>query len=120
MADLTFVLDCNELDRAATFWSAALDYREDFRGEPYAVLLPRAGPGSVLVLQQVTEPKQGKNRMHMDLHVDAVEPEVERLLTLGATPVGDGVHEEQPFRWQIMADPDGNEFCVCAPLRVGA
>jgi predicted enzyme related to lactoylglutathione lyase len=109
------ILDCNDLEREAEFWAGALRYREVYRGEPYLVLMPEDGDGSglVLQLQRVPEPKSGKNRLHLDLHVDAVEPEVDRLVGLGARPLADPT-EESGFRWRVMADPEGNEFCVCA------
>jgi predicted enzyme related to lactoylglutathione lyase len=109
------ILDCNDLEREAEFWAGALRYREVYRGEPYLVLMPEDGDGSglVLQLQRVPEPKSGKNRLHLDLHVDAAEPEVDRLVGLGARPLADPT-EESGFRWRVMADPEGNEFCVCA------
>ena len=112
---VVLILDCNDLDRVAEFWAVALDYQQVYRDEPYLVLMPAKGDGSglVLQLQRVPEPKSGKNRLHLDLHVDAVEPEVERLVSLGARPLQDPV-EETGFRWRVMADPEGNEFCVCA------
>jgi predicted enzyme related to lactoylglutathione lyase len=115
MASVVLILDCNDLERTAAFWAAALRYREAYRSEPYLVLMPGEGDGSglVLQLQRVPEPKTGKNRLHLDLHVDEVEPEVERLAALGAQPVSD-VARESGFRWRVMADPEGNEFCICA------
>jgi predicted enzyme related to lactoylglutathione lyase len=112
---VVLILDCNDLDREAEFWSAALRYREVYRGEPYLVLMPEDddGSGLVLQLQRVPEQKSGKNRLHLDLHVDAVEPEVERLVRLGARPLRDPT-VESGFRWRVLADPEGNEFCVCA------
>ncbi len=46
---VVLILDCNDLDREAEFWSAALRYREVYRGEPYLVLMPEEGDGSGLV-----------------------------------------------------------------------
>jgi predicted enzyme related to lactoylglutathione lyase len=112
---VVLILDCNDLDREAEFWSEALGYREMYRDEPYLVLMPREGDGSglVLQLQRVPEPKSGKNRLHLDLHVAAVEPEVDRLVKLGARSLRDPT-VESGFRWRVMADPEGNEFCICA------
>jgi predicted enzyme related to lactoylglutathione lyase len=112
---VVLILDCNDLDREAEFWAAALRYREVYRDEPYLVLMPHDGDGSglVLQLQRVPEPKSGKNRLHLDLHVDAVEPEFDRLVGLGAQPLGDPT-VESGYRWRVMADPEGNEFCICA------
>ena len=112
---VVLILDCNDLEGEAEFWSAALRYREVHRVDPYLVLMPEEGDGSglVLQLQRVPEPKSGKNRLHLDLHVDALAPEVARLEALGASRLGDDVSREGEFCWQVMADPEGNEFCVC-------
>jgi predicted enzyme related to lactoylglutathione lyase len=65
-------------------------------------------------LQRVPEGKQGKNRMHLDIETADVDGEVERLLALGATRAPtDSEHEEHGMRWVVLADPEGNEFCVC-------
>jgi hypothetical protein len=71
-----------------------------------------------VILQGVPEPKQGKARVHFDLRVDDVSAEVERLEQLGARRVDVGQGDD--VAWVPMADPEGNEFCVCpgAPLDV--
>jgi predicted enzyme related to lactoylglutathione lyase len=67
-------------------------------------------------LQRVAEPKTGKNRMHLDLRVPALEPELARLAALGATVLTPEPIDEDVVHWVVMADPDGNEFCVrCQP-----
>ncbi|MGH3466128.1 MAG: VOC family protein, partial [Thermocrispum sp.] len=60
----------------------------------------------------VPEKKTVKNRVHLDLHfgADHIEEEAGRLEGLGASRIGRG--EEGPSRWIVMADPEGNEFCV--------
>jgi predicted enzyme related to lactoylglutathione lyase len=65
-------------------------------------------------LQRVPEPKQGKNQMHLDLRVEDLPAEVERLARLGARQLS-GELTERCFRWVILADPEGNEFCVFVP-----
>ena len=65
-----------------------------------------------LLLQAVTEPKPGKNRLHFDLHPPDVDGEVARLVALGATR-GNEI-DEFGTRWVVMTDPEGNEFCVCS------
>jgi len=69
------------------------------------------GAGPELALQRVPEPKLGKNRMHIDLHVEDVDREVARLIALGATRRS-GELVEVGFRWVVLGDPEGNEFCV--------
>jgi predicted enzyme related to lactoylglutathione lyase len=78
-----------------------------------AVLVPEDGTASPLVLQRVPEPKAGKNRMHVDIVADDVEPEVERLEAIGARRLHNGIQRFGQTRWITMADPEGNEFCVC-------
>jgi hypothetical protein len=64
-------------------------------------------PGLLFV--RVPESKTGKNRLHLDFRPDDQEREVTRLLARGATRVDIG-QGEQP--WVVLADPEGNEFCV--------
>lgn len=70
------------------------------------------GGGLRVLFQTVPEPKTAKNRVHLDLHygADRIDTEAERLEGLGATRLYVG--EEGPSRWIVMADPEGNEFCV--------
>jgi len=64
----------------------------------------------VLGLQRVPEPRSGKNRVHVDLSGGSRATEVPRLVGLGATVVGE--HEMPGLVWTVLADPEGNEFCV--------
>ena len=109
---LVFVLDCRDPDRLASFWSEAIGYRVSTSAEPYVVLVPANGHGPELVLQRVGEPKTTKNRMHLDIRTDELGSAVEHLEALGARRLQPGVTEEAGFRWVVMADPEGNEFCV--------
>lgn len=77
------------------------------------VLTPRHGEGPELVLQRVPEPKTAKNRMHLDIRTDQLDSTVESLVGLGARRLQPAA-TEAGFRWVGMADPEGNEFCVCA------
>ena len=65
-----------------------------------------------MYFQRVPEPRPAKNRVHLDLRVpEADRPkEIERLTGLGARRIGEG--QQGPFSWIVMADPEGNEFCV--------
>ena len=83
-------------------------------------LFPNGRPGPKLLLQQVAEPKAGKNRMHLDIEVPDIEPEAERLVALGATRVQDETLSEHGTTWVLMTDPEGNEFCVCDAGQPGA
>lgn len=106
------VLDAQSDDvvRVADFWAAALHYRRAQSVEQYEVLVPEEGDGFAVLIQGVPEPKDGKNRMHLDLHVDDPDAEVERLLALGAIRTGEG--SIGSMSWTTMHDPAGNEFCL--------
>lgn len=108
---LVFVLDCNDADDLASFWAAALGYQRGPYDPPYVSMEDPKGVGPKLLLQQVPEPKNGKNRMHMDLVITQMDREVARLRALGAT-VLEEAHQDTGSLTTIMADPAGNEFCV--------
>jgi len=108
-------IDCADVEAQARFWTAALGYQRHGAWEQYLTLLaPEGVAGPKLVLQEVAEPKSpAKNRLHLDVIVgDDVDGEVERLVGLGARRLSDAF-EEAGTRWVVMADPEGNEFCVC-------
>jgi predicted enzyme related to lactoylglutathione lyase len=109
---LVFVLDCQDPDRLALFWIEAIGYRRSDSAEPYVVLIDANRAGPDIVLQRVAEPKIGKNRMHLDIRVEDLDNEVARLTSLGARQLYSEIIEEAGFRWMVMADPEGNEFCV--------
>jgi predicted enzyme related to lactoylglutathione lyase len=111
-ATVELVLDCAEPATLAMFWREALGYRDYFTDAKLAVLVPKDGTASPLLLQGVPESKVGKNRMHLDIVVDDVEAEVQRLQALGARRIDDGVQSYGGTRWVRMADPEHNEFCV--------
>ena len=107
------VLDCADPTALAPFWAAALDYVSVGEAGAYTALYPNGRPGPKLLLQKVDEPKQGKNRMHLDIEVPDIEAEASRLETLGARRVQDETLAEHGTTWILMTDPEGNEFCVC-------
>ena len=111
-AKVELVLDCADPKRLATFWRDALDYRDYYADVTLAVLVPKEGIGSPLLLQGVPEPKAGKNRMHLDIVVDDVEVEANRLQVLGAHRIDEAAQSLGGTRWVRMYDPEQNEFCV--------
>ncbi len=112
--------DALDPPRLARFWAAALGW-EVVDEEPGESDVAPAGyhypdPGAVsIAFVTVPEPKSGKNRLHLDLATRSAEhqaAEVERLLALGAVHADIG-QKETP--WVVLADPEGNEFCVLDP-----
>ena len=105
-------IDCTSPSTLAPFWCEALGYSvRDVIGE-YVVLGPKDDADTPFVfLQRVPEPKVAKNRVHLDLHADDPVAEAERLCGFGATKLT-ALQEQGGFRWLVMADPEGNEFCV--------
>jgi predicted enzyme related to lactoylglutathione lyase len=114
--ELVLVIDCHDLDRAAGFWTGVLGYvREGTAVGTYLGLIPADGEGMEVLLQRVPDEKGQKNRLHLDLRTPDLESEVGRVLGLGATQLTGQPVNEFGWRWHILADPDGNEFCVVQP-----
>jgi catechol 2,3-dioxygenase-like lactoylglutathione lyase family enzyme len=122
------VVNCHDPDAQAAFWAAALGYHVVRSEEGQVEIGPwqreppdlaeqvRRAPGvPTLVFVPVPEAKTVKNRLHLDLRPvgRSHAAEVERLIGLGArrADIGQG---EVP--WVVLADPEGNEFCVLGPL----
>ncbi len=111
------VIDCADHGAVVAFWAAALGWQRREVNEQYVALLPPAsGRGAdepralPLLFQTVPEPKVVKNRVHMDFQADDMAAEVERLVGLGAVLLAQ--RSLGDFRWTVLADPEGNEFCV--------
>jgi predicted enzyme related to lactoylglutathione lyase len=110
------VLSVADADRAVAFWRQALGYdlREDGFGGWARVLTPPDGRGAGIALQLSRTPPEEHPRTHLDLHVaDAAEQaaEVTRLLALGAVRADWDSYPDDPD-FVVLADPDGNRFCV--------
>jgi hypothetical protein len=110
---LGLVLDCADPAKLADFWAPALRYTNIGEAGNYVLLLPSDPGRPKLLLQSVPEAKLAKNRVHFDLETPDIEGEAVRLEGLGARRLETGVREEHGNRWLVMADPEGNEFCVC-------
>ena len=96
----------------ARFWAAALLWEIDDEAEEEIGLVPTDGTRLPLLFLPVPEPKTGKNRLHLDLVSESPEHQaemVDRLITLGAQHVDIG---QGDVPWVVLADPEGNEFCV--------
>ena len=104
-------IDCDDPPKVASFWSAALGRPVDDGASEFFVSIGQADESQTgWFFIKVPEHKQVKNRAHFDLHTDDREAEVERLLGLGATKVGD--YDEHGAVWTTLRDVEGNEFCV--------
>ena len=104
------VVDAQDPARLARWWAEALGYRITYE-KPDEVEIRRGAdelPGLIFV--PVPEGKETKNRLHIDLRPADQEAEVERLVNMGARHVDVGQRETDG--WIVLADPEGNEFCV--------
>jgi predicted enzyme related to lactoylglutathione lyase len=102
--------DCVDNHKLAAFWAATLEAEIAKTGvEDIAAVGPLPN-GQHLLFLNVPESKSAKNRLHLDLHTPDHEAEVTRVVALGAT-VQNVVHERS-FVWTVLADPEGNEFCI--------
>jgi predicted enzyme related to lactoylglutathione lyase len=109
--NIDIVIDCADPEALAVFWAEALGYTNAGFFDPYVVLLPLERVHPPVMLQRVPEAKVGKVRIHFDLRVPDIEVEARRLEQLGAQRIDIGQGEAPG--WITMADPEGNEFCVC-------
>jgi Glyoxalase-like domain len=103
------VVDARDPGRLARWWAEALDYQITYE-KPDEVEI-RSSPDELpgLIFVPVREPKHLKNRLHIDLRPADQESEVERLVNMGARHVDVG---QSDVAWVVLADPEGNEFCV--------
>ncbi|MHA7221119.1 VOC family protein [Arthrobacter sp. RHLT1-20] len=106
----TIMVNAVDAERLAAFWAALLGTRVSSRFDQFVWLTP-AGPGAPqLAFQQVEEPTAGRRRLHLDIH--GPDPGALRALaeSLGARFVeGNDLGD---FHWDVMHDPEGNEFCI--------
>jgi catechol 2,3-dioxygenase-like lactoylglutathione lyase family enzyme len=105
------VLRVDDLERQAEFWEAALGYERLDMDSDFVLLRPRDGVGPNMSLDQVRSTLQIPPRLHLDLYTEDQAGVVERLLALGATEVH---WDKRPpdADYVILADPEGNRFCV--------
>jgi predicted enzyme related to lactoylglutathione lyase len=104
-------IDCVDPQRVARFWSELLG-REEGPPEPGWVYLgQRSDAVPRLVFQPVPEPKHGKTRIHLDVSVDDITAGMDEVLSLGGSFTGER-HDYDADVVVVMADPEGNEFCL--------
>ena len=108
----SIVIRVENLPGQVAFWTAALDYvRREDDADDFALLRPRNGAGPNVSLDRVRSGLQIPPRIHIDLYADDQGTEVARLKGLGATEIP---WDKRPpdADYVIMADPEGNRFCV--------
>jgi predicted enzyme related to lactoylglutathione lyase len=109
------VIDTHDLPGLARFWAAALRWQVLSERDREVVVGPDVSAPVGLCFMPVTDRKTVKNRLHLDLTTTAEDrdAEIDRLLALGARRVDVGQTGEES--WTVLADPEGNEFCVVRP-----
>ena len=120
------VIDAIQPARLARFWAAALAWEVGVNEPDVVGVWPRGyrypDPAALpLVFVPVSEAKTGKNRVHLDLATESAAhqaAQVERLLGLGAVHADIGQEVQGDVPWVVLADPEGNEFCVLDPRPV--
>lgn len=106
------VIDCADPGTLAAFWSQVLGGEPVERDAAWWYILP---PGwTQLSFQRVPEGKVVKNRVHLDVRVDDIEAATAQAEALGARRVG-AVHRDTAGSFQVLLDPEGNEWCVVRP-----
>jgi predicted enzyme related to lactoylglutathione lyase len=112
------VLDAHDPERLALFWCEVLGWVVTDRSEKEVEIGPPDGDvgAPTMVLYRSTEAKAQKLRLHLDLRPTdrAHEEELDRLLAAGAVTADIGQGDD--VRWAVLADPEGNEFCLLHPV----
>ena len=115
----SIVVDCVDPGPLARWWADLLGWRITFEEPDEVVLEPpegasEAGRTPEILFGRVPETKQIKNRLHFDFRPDDKAREVARAEALGARRVDVG--QSDTVTWVVLADPEGNEFCILRAL----
>ncbi len=104
------MIDCHDPDTLMDFWSqiVGIQVAQRYPGYIFATTLPDSHIR--LAFQRVPEDKTVKNRLHLDLSHEDPEALIAKVVHLGGSRLAD--HETNGFPWTVLADPEGNEFCV--------
>jgi predicted enzyme related to lactoylglutathione lyase len=110
-------VDCDNPKLLADFWAAALDWKITHADEEGVVIelldgSPEQGRIPDILFYKNPDRKVVKNRLHFDLRPQDQEAEIARLEGLGASRIEIGQANEPEATWVVLADPEGNEFCV--------
>jgi hypothetical protein len=107
------IVDAVDPERLARWWAEVLDHRVESVSPREVVIGPDVEGHPRLVFLRHPRELQAKNRLHLDLRPDDLDAELERLVNMGARHVDVG-HSDDPA-WVMLADPEGNEFCIIRP-----
>jgi predicted enzyme related to lactoylglutathione lyase len=102
--------DSDDAGRIARFWANILRRDIAARSEERALIAEVAPAEPWIGFARVPEAKQATNRMHIDLEAEDLDAEIARIEALGARTISE--HREPFWDWNVMADPEGNEFCL--------
>ncbi|GAA1458686.1 VOC family protein [Williamsia maris] len=109
----TIAIDCHDVSALADFWTQVLGWQVlEREGDGYLAIGPADGSSPGIDLIAVPEAKTIKNRLHLDLRADGctTKEEIDRVVSLGARRVDVG--QDPSVTWTVLADPEGNEFCI--------
>ena len=115
----SLTIDCRDPKALASFWAEVLGWTVTFDEDDEVVIEPPKGSAQYevcpdLLFGRVPETKTVKNRLHLDLRPDDQDAEVERVMSLGAKRADVG--QDGSESWVVLADPEGNEFCILRRL----
>lgn len=104
------VINARDIERVVAFWRALLEVDERHRVPGFVWLRRQPGASVSLAFQQVDDPTEGRNRLHLDFGSSDAAETARRIVELGGEELEQ--HEIQGFAWTVFADPEGNEFCM--------
>lgn len=112
-------VDCHSPAVLADFWAEMLDWQITYQSDVEVVIEPKnrelvVSPDILFI--KVPDEKLVKNRLHFDLRPDNQAVEVARAEALGAERIEIGQSADPGTNWVVMADPEGNEFCILRAL----
>lgn len=103
-------VDTTDALSLARWWADQLGGTIVEENDGWYVVVSLPGLAQKISFQKVSDPTPGKNRVHLDLAAPDLEGETDRLVAAGAGLVER--HELRGFHWNVLSDPDGNQFCV--------
>jgi predicted enzyme related to lactoylglutathione lyase len=104
------VINTTDEEKLAAFWSQLLGAEIGRRSEGFIWLRRQRQGAYSIAFQRVPDPTPGRRRLHLDTSVKDIDAATMKIVELGGSQVED--HEVGGFHWRVMADPDGNEFCI--------